>query len=192
MAPVDPPPASSDELVQELADAYRTMDHARFAATLAADFIFILDEPSHDGESRWDADTELRIHSRMFDPDRIPAGEPPLAPENWLQSVSIALTPESAFAERSDLYTTANPPGPLDPARWIARSTTFGYSVFFQLQGETDYQTTGRSRFTVIEDRSMPAGAAGKFQIYRWDDWGPSGQLHKEEKSWSAVKELFN
>ena len=82
------------------------------------------------------------------------------------------------------------PPGPFDPSRWIARSTYYGTNVFFQLQGDTDFQITGRAYFTILEDRTKQVGDAGKFLIVRWEDLGMN-RLAVEEKSWSSVKSLY-
>jgi hypothetical protein len=174
--PPEPPPTidSSAALIQALADAYRQQNYDAFAGLLATDYLFVLDEMTMTGETDWDRTTELRIHQRMFDPENIPPGDPPLAAENWLQSVTISLTPEMDFIERTDLYTTADPPGTLDPTRWRAEVANYGTNVFFQLQGETDYQVTGRANFTVINDLTKQVGDAGKFQILRWEDLGTS------------------
>jgi hypothetical protein len=191
MAPGPQPPATSEEFVQVLATVYRTQDYATFSVLLADDFTFILDMPNPDtGETEWDAATERRIHSRMFNPESIPANDPPLATEFWLQTVTITLTPENAFTERLDLYTTAMPPGPFDPTRWIARSSYYGTDVFFQLQGDTDFQITGRAYFTILEDRTRQVGDAGKFLIVHWEDLGMS-RLAVEEKTWSGVKGIY-
>lgn len=168
-APVD----SAEALIQALASAYRTQNFAKFEGLLATDYLFILDMPNPDtGETQWDRTTELRIHQRMFDPENIPPGDPPLPPDNWLQTVSITLTPQGTFAERMDLYTTSDPPGTLDPTLWKAESAVYSTDVFFQLQGDTDFQVRGRADFTVITDLTKAVGDPGKFLILRWEDLG--------------------
>lgn len=192
MAPGPQPPATSEEFVQVLATVYRTQDYATFSVLLADDFLFILDEPNPDtGETQWDVATERRIHSRMFNPENIPTNDPPLPMDFWLQAVDITLTPESSFTERLDLYSTAMPPGPFDPTHWIARSTTYGTNVFFQLQGDIDYQVTGRAYFTILEDRTKQVGDSGKFLIVRWEDLGMN-VLAVSASSWTSVKSLYN
>jgi hypothetical protein len=106
----------------------------------------------------------------MFDPENIPPGDPPLPYAAWLQHVTITMLQQSEFAERPGLYTNATPPGPLDPALWIASEATYGAEVFLQMQGDTDYQVTGRCSFVVIEDRTRAIGDPGKFAIYIWED----------------------
>ena len=170
MMPPDPI-GNAAETIQALAEAYFAEDYQAFAALLANDYTYVLNAPDPEtGETQYDRATELRIHQRMFDPENIPPGDPPLDMEVWLQSVNILLTPEAAFQERHDLYTTSDPPGPLDPTHWKAEAASYGTSVFFQLQGETDFQVIGRDYFTVIEDRTKSIGEPGKFAIYRWED----------------------
>lgn len=190
--PVPNPIDDAAELVQVFAGAYRTLDYAKFSALLADDYLFILDQPNPStGEWQWDVATERRVHSRMFDPRSIPMGDPPLPADHWLQTVSITLTPQIMFSEQFGAYTTATPPGPLDPARWIARDAMYSADVFFQLQGETDYQISGRAYFVIIEDRSKQIGDVGKFLLWRWEDLGSLSDLATEETSWSGVKSLY-
>jgi len=172
--PVPEQPVDSPEtLIQALASSYRTQNYDKFQGLLAEDYLFILDMPNSDtGETQWNKTTELRIHQRMFDPENIPPGDPRLDPDLWLQSVSITLTAQADFVERPDLYTTYDPPGPLDPALWKAEFAIYSTDLFFQLQGETDYQVTGRAEFTVITDLTKNVGDAGKFLILRWEDLG--------------------
>ena len=173
--PPEPPrPVDSPEaLIQALKDAYAETNYFKFEGLLAGDYLFILDMPNMDtGETQWDRTTELRIHQRMFDPENIPPGDPPLASEYWLQSVGITLTSETTFVERPELYTTFDPPGTLNPEIWKAESATYGTNVLFSLQGETDFQVDGRANFTVITDKTKNIGDPGKFLILRWEDLG--------------------
>ena len=184
MAPGPQPPANAAEVVELLATAYRTQDFATFSVLLADDFLFILAEPNPDtGETQWNVATERRIHSRMFDPERIPISDPPLPMENWLQHVSITLTAQADFVERADLYTTYNPPGPLDPTLWKAESATYSTDVLFLLKGETDYQVWGRSDFTIITDLTKNIGDPGKFFILRWEDLGAGEPLRLRHRT---------
>jgi len=191
MAPGPQPPANAADVVQLLATAYRTQDFATFSVLLADDFLFILDEPNPDnGETQWDAATERRIHARMFDPQDIPMGDPSIPPDYWLQQVTVVIELQTTFTERTDLYTTFNPPGPLDPAQWIAGSAVYSYDVFIQLAGDTAYRAQGRLEFTVIEDRTKQVGDAGKFLLYRWEDLGGIGPF-AVEASWTTIKRLY-
>ena len=183
---------NAEETIQALADAYRAADYSKFEGLLADDFVFVLDMPNPDtGDTQWDRNTEYRLHQRMFDPEEIPLGDPPLDIGYWLNSVTINLTPESAFTERFDLYTTAIPPGPYDSNRWIARSATYGANVFFQLDGDTDYLVIGRASFTVLEDHTKHVGDPGKFLIVRWEDLGAMQDLAEEPATWAGVKQIF-
>jgi len=164
---------SSAACVQGLARAYFERDTTRFEQLLAPNYIFLLNEPDPmSGETEWGRDTEVRIHRRMFRPQDFAMGPDPVPAENWLQSVDITLTPNVDFVERTDLYTTANPPGELDPTLWVAREGFYSASVFFQLAGDVDYQVNGRASFVVIEDKSKANGEVGKFMFYRWQDLG--------------------
>jgi len=185
-------PSNPAALIRTLEDAYHRRDAEDYVALLSPDFLFILDQPNPDtGETNWNAITEARIHHRMFDPQNIPPGDPPLPPELWLQSVTVVLSEQSAFAERPDLYTTADPPGPLDPTRYTASGAVYGTDVFFQLQGETDFQVRGRAYFLVLEDRTKPSGDPGRLQLYRWEDLGNPGDLDIVDSSWSDIKALY-
>jgi len=167
LAPGPQPPATSEEFVQVLATVYRTQDYATFSVLLADDFLFILNEPNPDtGETRWDAATVEAI---------------------------VILVPESEFTERPDLYTTSDPPGPLDPTRWTASGAVYGADAFFQLQGDIDFRLTGRAYFLVVEDRTKPLHDPGRLQLYRWEDLGwYAGDLDAvAPSSWSQFKGLY-
>jgi hypothetical protein len=187
-----PPPSDSEAFVQLLEKVYIRQDPATFAALLTEDFRFALDEPDPTtGEVDWDVATERHISRRMFDPENIQSSEPQLDPELWLQRVDIGLSPLENFAERPDLYTTADPPGPLDPTRWIARGATYHTNVFFNLEGSTDYQVMGRAYFVVIEDRAKQINDWGKFLLYRWEDLGSDPGIATEPHTWTQVKRLY-
>jgi len=186
------PEQDAPGLIENLARAYREQNFQAFEALLAPDFLFILDQPNPDtGETMWDRVTENRIHRRMFDPESIPPGDPPLDPLVWLQSVTINLLPEATFVERHDLYTTADPPGPLDPTHWRAQAASYGTNVYFQLQGDTDYLVNGRAYFTVLVDLTKQNGDPGKWLIYRWEDLGMTNSLAVEGASWGLIKGLY-
>jgi len=160
-----------EDLIQVLADAYRAQDFNKFEGLLAVDYLFVLNEPDPiTGETQWDRTTEYRIHQRMFDPENIPPGDPVLPAEDWLQTVSITLTAQGAFAERPDLYTTFDPPGPFDPTLWRAESSIYSTDVFFQMPNDRAFQVRGRADFTVITDLTKNIGDPGKFLIFRWED----------------------
>jgi len=196
----NPPPAPCDceaDVMQAFVAAYRARDHARLASLLAPDFTFYRDAPDpRTGELFWDRDTELRIHLRMFDPARIPANDTPLANDFWLQTVSVTLNPQTSFTERLDLYTTADPPGPLDPARWLVGEATYSTNIFLTLQGEDDYVIQGRAYVVVVMDRTKALGDQGKFLLYRLEDLGGTRATSNEpqgvvEATWTGVKEIY-
>lgn len=192
MAPAPQPPANSAEFVEAFTAVYRAQDYATFAATLSPDFILVLDEPNPDtGETQWNVATERRIHQRMFDPQNIPTSDPPLPTDFWLQSVTITLTPEATFVERPDLYTTFDPPGPIDPMRWIASSCAYSYNAFFHLAGDTDFDARGRLYFTVLEDRGKQVGDPGKFLLVRWEELRRPPGIATEPAQWTRIKMLF-
>jgi hypothetical protein len=191
--PLRPLVRDSATLIQGISDAYLNQDYSRYEGLLAIDFHFVFapsDPPK--SQSLWNRETELLVHQRMFDPENIPPSDPPLDSMYWLQSVSINLTPEEAFAERQDLYTTSEPPGTLDPTRWKAEGAHYTTNVFFQLQGDVDYQISGRAYFVVLEDRTKLAGEPGKFVLYEWQDLvRPNESIAVEPRTWGAVKRLY-
>jgi len=185
------------DVVQAFADAYRARDHARLAGLLAPDFTFYRDAPDpQTGELSWDRATEVQIHQRMFDPSSIPANDTPLAHEFWLMAVSITLTAQTSFTERLDLYTTADPPGPIDPALWLAEEATYSTDLFLTLQGEDDYVIRGRAYAVVLTDRTKALTDPGKFLLYRLEDLGGTGVVDNTtqsviEATWTSVKEIY-
>jgi hypothetical protein len=179
------------ELVQALASAYRAQDFPKFSGLLAEDFTFVLDQPNLEG-TQWNVATERHIHSRMFDPESIQPQDVQLSPSNRLHAVAVALSPRMVFVEVPDLYTSFDPPGPLDPARWIAHGATYNTDVLFDLEGGTQYQITGRAYFVVIEDRSKQPGDVAKFLLFQWEDLGRDPSAETEERSWTDMKELYN
>lgn len=190
-------PQPETDVVQALARAYLARDHAKLASLLAPDFTFHRNAPDpQTGELFWDRDTELRIHQRMFNPESIPSNDTPLADEFWLQSVYINLTPEGAFTERFDLYTTADPPGPIDPELGLVEEAAYGIDIFLALQGENDYQIQGRAYVVVLTDLSKAVTDPGKFLLYRIEDFGPTQVVGNTtqgviEASWTSVKEIY-
>jgi hypothetical protein len=169
-----PPATSSEQLIEYLSDAYQNRDFALFSSIISQDptapYLFKLNEANDDGETEWDATTELRIHKRMFEPQSIDPGDTQLPPDLWLTSVNIQLPQQTDFLERTDLYRTT-PDGPgLDPARWTAREAIYETHLLFELVGNTDYRVDGEASFVVIEDKAKQVGDAGKFLLYIWED----------------------
>ena len=175
-----PPPIDSPAaVVRALSRSYQTMDLGLFKSILAHDagrnasYLFFLSEPTELGETQWDYDEEVKIQRRMFRPDIHVTGEPPVPNERWLSSITINLTQLEPFQERTDLYSTSDPvgaDGKLDAAIWKAVDARYGTDVFFDTQGENDFQVTGEANFVVIEDKTTPAGKSGKFLLYIWED----------------------
>jgi hypothetical protein len=180
--PPAPPPTieNAADLIEALSRAYQQRDDKLFAKLLAndpennAEYLFLLSDPTPENETQWGYSEEVRIHQRMFHPEAPLPGDTPVPPEIWLQSLTITLTPETAFSERTDLYTTEG--GYLDPAKWRATSATYGTYLLFELAGETDYRVEGRADFVVIEDRTKDVGDDGKFLLLIWEDLGSAGK----------------
>jgi hypothetical protein len=191
-----PSPCCADP-VQALSDAYRSRNSSLLASLLAPDFTFYRHQPHPDsGEQFWDLETELRIHRRMFDPRSIPMNDTPLSNDLWVTSINVTITPQAAFTERTDLYTTADPPGPLDPARWRAEDATYGTELFLALQGEDDYVVSGRANFVVLTDLTKSNSEPGRFLLYRIEDLGPThvfsdGTQEIVAATWTGIKEMY-
>jgi len=186
-----PPPRNSAEVLQHLASAYQDRNLARFTDLLAADFVFEWGYPLDNGATEWNRDIETNLHRRMFDPASIPADESPIQQDLWVQSIEASFTIASAFVERPDLYATAQPPGVVDPQRWIARSARFQADAFFQLRGETDFAPSGAAEFVVLEDRTKSAGDAAKFVLHRWEELDQGSTAKSEERGWSRFKAIY-
>jgi hypothetical protein len=178
---LDPPEAPSviktqDDLVQSLAESYRTQNLSLFTTLLAndpenkAEYLFILDPAANAGDPQWDYVEEVRVHQRMFEPQSTPPGQAPVPIERWLVSVSITLSPNINFSERTDLYESAQNPTGLDPAKWKATDAVYATDVLFDLQSGNDLQVTGKANFVVIEDLTKEIGNTGKFLLLQWND----------------------
>ncbi len=183
--PPEPPIVidSSEALVSALERAYQTRDYPLFESLLAndsdrnADYLFILSEPTEEGETQWGFETEARAHRRMFDPENTLPGELPVPNDLWLQSVDINLTRQTEFTERTDLYSAdGGADGLLDNTVWRAESARYSTDVFFAMNGEIDYQVTGQADFVVIEDLSKSAGETGQFLLFIWEDLAAPGK----------------
>ncbi|MFQ5599925.1 MAG: hypothetical protein ACE5G2_05155 [Candidatus Krumholzibacteriia bacterium] len=177
--PIDVPdetivPENPEDLIRALELSYRQRKVDDFEAILAndaensAEYLFILSEATPEGESQWGWAEEVRIHNRMFEPENLPPGEPPVPSELWLQSIDITLSIQRPFEERSDLYQDQG--GALSRERWLATDARYATSVFFQTQGETDFRVEGQANFVVIEDLTKEVGDAGKFLLLIWED----------------------
>lgn len=209
--PPNPYPVLDSEtaLVKTLEIAYSKLDLDKFQSLFPppenANYLFLLSEVTSGGETSWGVTEEKRIHRRMFQPQKPLLGENPVPPENWLQSVDIALTPETEFFERPDLYRSSSNPAGLDPAKWRATQARYGAYLLFQLAGTTDYQIDARENFVVIEDLTKPGAAdPGKWFLYRWQDLPGAVLLAEgagardahpslgvERPSWGLIKSLY-
>jgi hypothetical protein len=172
-----------DDLIQNLAVAYRNRNITDFAALLAndptnkAEYLFQLDSPQLEN---WDYNEEVRIHQRMFEPESTPPGQSPVPAEYWLAAIQITLTRSAEFTERTDLYESASNPTGLPKDKWFASDAIYATDVFFDTQ-DTDFQVTGRANFVVIEDLTKNIGDAGKFLILQWNDLGASKPSASEQ-----------
>ncbi len=184
---------SGPALVDSLARAYRERDPRALARLLAAGeaapYRFDLAVPGFDGRTTWDAATELLAHERMFEPRRAPPSGVPS--RLWVRQLSIDLRPLTGFVERASLYEQ------IDPGRWRLTQADYSAHVEVVTEDTTRINVSGQARFTVLEDRGLPLGSAGKFQLLRWED-GPAGasgahsaQGFSERLSWSELKDLY-
>jgi hypothetical protein len=186
-----PQPANA---VEALKLAYVHRDYAAFAALLHPDFRFVLDQPTPGGENSWGRDEELRIHRRMFDPNNIPATEPPLNPELRITAVEASLSVAGELSERSDFYRSATNPSGLDDTHWQCLAGDWNTNVLFRTAGETDYLISGRGYFVIAVDRTKAADDPTRFQLYQWTDLGvhkPGGVAGVEGRTWTDVKILY-
>jgi hypothetical protein len=192
------PATSAEELIQDLASAYRERDWQWLMSLFvhdtpdSLDYVFVTAPSSGLPDESWGYVVEERIHRRMLQPADTPMGETPVPAELWLTSVIITMTQETAFTEREDLYSPQNPDG-LSPERWKATDAIYGTDVLFDLQGPIDYQVTGQALFVVIEDLQKPLGVDGKFLVLQWNDLAPSVAITSvQQKTWSEIKNLYN
>jgi hypothetical protein len=184
-------------VIRNLAEAYATRNAKRFTSLLAddpasgAEFLFLLAEPTQAGETMWGFAEETRIHRRMFDPENIPAGDPPVPPQFWVQAINITLTQLGEFRERPDLYRSATNTVGLDPRRWRASDARYATNVFWTMQGDVDFQVEGEANFVVIEDLMKPGCDEDRYWLYIWEELPPTPLAAAEQASWSAVKTLY-
>ncbi len=178
-----PAAQSPSQLLSQLQRAYSEMNYERFATLFSASddgvpYLYVTDDSLG---TTWDLIEELRIHRRIFAPEDPLPGETPLPRDLWLVSIDMQLEPQSEWTERPYLYRSEANPFGLDPARWRAVEAEYLGHVFMKTQGQTDYSTTVRGRFVVIEDRLVSPGSARRFTIYRWVDLG----------GWTAFKRML-
>lgn len=195
---------SPSAIVDALALAYRTLDTDLLLALLAndpdrnAELLFILSEPTEEGETQWGFETEARLHRRMFEPENPDPGDLPVPLDLWLEHVDISLIQQTSFVERMDLYSRdGGADGLLDPTVWRAVAATYSTDIFFSMRGELDYQVNGLADFVIIEDLAKNVGDAGKFLMFIWEDLGSAGAHSSDDDSalssetWSGLKDLY-
>jgi hypothetical protein len=183
-----PPPTSEIGLIGALQDAYSSRNYARFEALFDQDFSYF---ESFGGEricrERW-----LCAHRRAFQASNIPPSEAPVAPELWLNSISIGIGLLSEFQEQPQYYqSSAADAGGLDPTRWRVTGADASVTILFETQGDTDYQVTSSARFVVTEDRTKAVGEIGKFTIHRIDASRPYSAGAKEPSQWFTILSLY-
>lgn len=180
---IPPPPAividAPGKVIDALSQAYQQRDYNLFISLLAndparnAEYLFILSEPTEDGETQWGWETEARTHKRMFDPENTDPGDQPVPLDLWLESVNISLNLQANFIERNDLYSKdGGEDGLLDPRIWKTHATTYSTDVFFAMAGELDYQVNGLADFVIIEDLGKSGAEPGRFLLLFWEDLG--------------------
>ena len=190
-------------VVQALAVAYQRRDFDLLRSILAhdparnADYVFFLSQPTKSGETEWGWVDEIRIHQRMFHPNRVPAEDAPVPQDLWLQGVHPSLVQLTPFRERTDLYSAnQGQDGRLDSTLWKAMDALYGTDVFFDTRSDIDFQVTARANFVVLEDLTKTAGADGRFLLYSWEDMPPAekpgaGPTAVEPAMWGSVKQLY-
>jgi hypothetical protein len=192
---------SPEKVIDGLERAYRARDHEGFITLLAndpdrnAEFLFLLTEPTEEGETEWGYETEWNLHWRMFHPRDTLPGDLPVPNDLWLQTVDITLTPLTEFSERTDLYSSdGGADGLLDPEAWRAISALYSTNVFFGMLGDTDYQVNARADVVVVEDLTKEAGEAGQFLLLIWKDLDSPRQRKLgavESTLWGAIKQIY-
>jgi hypothetical protein len=201
-SPTGPPAAASPEdLVQQLATAYRTQDLQLLPGLLAADpelpdYVFLAPPEGGFPGQQWNRDEELRIHTRMFDPVSTQQGTSPLPEDLWISTILITLTQETPFVEVPELYASTSNPTGISPQRWKALEAIYGTDVLFDLEGEIDYQVNGQCRFVVVEDLQISPGEAGRLTMLRWEElpMSKAGALKPSAvraRSWGELKTLY-
>ncbi|MFQ5599583.1 MAG: hypothetical protein ACE5G2_03400 [Candidatus Krumholzibacteriia bacterium] len=183
-------------VVEALGAAYEQRGYPAFSNLLSlapgAEFLFLLAEPSHSGETQWGPAEEARIHRRMFEPQNPQPGEPEVPVGLWLRSVDVALRQEADFEEREELYRSETNPDGLDPALWRAMGANYETRVEWTTSGPVDvFRLQGRSHFVVVENLAKRIGERGKFRLFRWEDLGSTNPDPFEASSWGAVKQLY-
>lgn len=171
--PPEPSPcAAPDCVVLRYQEALLARDFETFAGLHHPEFTYIghddADPPIQVDLTEW-----LRLHRRMLLPSNPLPGEERPPEESWLVSLEVTLALRRPFEERRDLYRDpVTNPGGLDSLRWQALGAPVGEWFFLRTQGETHYQVTGGAELAVAVDRRLPAGAPGKFLLYRFEDGG--------------------
>ncbi len=194
----EPEPQVVDDVsfVALVGRVYASRDPEEYAALLANDpasnavFTFRITDAAGSTQSAWDVETEKSIHQRMFRPNAVPANDPPVDPELWLDGVQVTLTPLGEFVERIELYRSAENPGGVDALRWRATGARYKTDVFFQPSGNTEFVVDGEAAFVVLEDLNKELADAGKFLLLSWSDPCALPTIQQRE-CWSSVKQLY-
>jgi hypothetical protein len=185
----------AESLVTALASAYRALDPVRYESLLANDpaanatFTFAVTDSAGLVHNSWDFDSETSIHHRMFEPDQIPDGDPPLDQALWVESIDVTLSKHGEFVERDEFYRSASNPGGVDPARWRVSSASYSTDVFFQ--PPEFVVNDGDAEFVVIEDLTKDVGAAAKFRLLAWTEPCAEVAIQSRRECWSTVKALY-
>src|SRR5262249_37938325 len=156
-------------------------------ALLSPNFAFWFDAPV-DAELFWGKTEEMRTSRRMLSPQTIQPSEAPVDMALWPARIDITLTP-------NDRFRVVQTPPYLDPAHWRITECNYTVSLLLHARSDNDYQIKGRASFIVIDDLTKPAGDAGKFMLYDWQDLGsaPSaGTDATEAKTWTGLKWLYH
>ena len=173
--PVDDPYPellSPDAVITALKMAYQRRDLDKFSTLLHPEFQFLYYPLAPGGPESWNAAEEIRIHRRMFRPQDIQPPEAPLPVELWSYSIDIALTNASSWEVAAD-----------STGEFVA--AVYNAAVFFETQGNTDFQIRGPQAFVVKPDPSTPAGETRKYLLSWWIETA------SRSGGWGRVKALY-
>jgi hypothetical protein len=187
-----PPPAIAD-VVTALEAAYAARDLVAFTALLHPDFAY---GPLPIPNRPWHFAHEVRAHRRMFTPDDLAPGDPPVPADLRVLGVDIELTIVTMSATGGAGAERATQGAPSDfPGEWTVRCAA---SVLVHTAGPTDYQVT--SIQTLVLD-SAP-GASSALRIRGWiESFGaavqpavatPATQRAVEQISWTRLRRLYD
>ena len=153
------------------------------------EYSFVMHRES--GDVSWGRVTAIRLHGRMFNPERVAPGEDPVVPEFWLERVTVTLTANTDFAERPEYYASEDNPSGVNAERWRVSSAVYDAAVLFETASGIDFATETQQEFFVIEDLEAQAPSQ-RFWLLRWVESCDLADATEDERScWGEVKALY-